>query len=473
MPRRRDPNAARVVHRTARVGLRLTRAQRERCFGLLRSAGDVWACVLELNSWRYRRGDRPAAGYQQLCRLLAESGPGTFGELDTTGARSVLCRYSDAWFAAAKRRNAGDLQARYPRRRRALMPVRWYHGTFTLDGRRLRLPTAAGSPPLWLRLDRSAPYPADTIRSVTLVWDAGRLWIEVTAELPVAAYPAGQAPDPARVAGIDPGIIHSYAAAGPDGHALLLSARAVRAEHRMHLADTKARRKATAARAPKPGQRSSRRWRKTRRRARLIEGRHRRRVRQTQHEAAKTLIGWAVQHRIGTLSVGDPRGVLAQQAGPRHNLRVRQWQIGRAIAVLQDKAALAEIVVHLVDERGTSSTCPSCRRRIRKPRGRTMTCQHCTFAGHRDVAAASTIATRTPGGAITTPPTVGVVTHRRVGQHLPGAGLSRRDPRRPLPPVADERRRDRLAGSGPPHPRGGESLARTLVRRGSTTSPTR
>ena len=135
MPRRRDPNAARVVHRTARVGLRLTRAQRERCFGLLRSAGDVWACVLELNSWRYRRGDRPAAGYQQLCRLLAESGPGTFGELDSVGARSVLRRYSDAWFAAAKRRNAGDLQARYPRRRRGLLPVRWYHGTFTLDRR--------------------------------------------------------------------------------------------------------------------------------------------------------------------------------------------------------------------------------------------------------------------------------------------------------------------------------------------------
>jgi len=473
MPRRRDPNAARVVHRTARVGLRLTRAQRERCFGLLRSAGDVWACVLELNWWRYRRGDRPAAGYQQLCRLLAESGPGTFGELDTTGARSVLRRYSDAWFAAAKRRKAGELEVRYPRRRRALMPIRWYHGTFTLDGRRLRLPTAAGSPPLWLRLDRLAPYPGETIRSVTLLCDTGRLWIEVTAELPVAVYPAGQGPDPARVAGIDPGIIHTYAAAGPDGHALLLSARAVRAEHRMHLADTKARRKATAARAPKPGQRGSRRWRKTRRRARLVEARHRRRVRQTQHEAAKTLIGWAVRHRIGTLTVGDPRGVLAQDAGRRHNLRLRQWQIGRAIAVLQDKAALAGIVVHLVDERGTSSTCPACRRRIRKPRGRRMTCQHCTFVGHRDVAAASTIATRTPGGAITTPHPVGVVTHRRVGRHLPGAGLSRRDPRRPPPPVAGRRRQDRLAGCGPPHPHGGESLARTPVRRGSTTSPTR
>jgi transposase len=33
------------------------------------------------------------------------------------------------------------------------------------------------------------------------------------------------------------------------------------------------------------------------------------------------------------------------------------------------KATLAGITVHLVDERGTSSTCPTCRRKIGKPRG--------------------------------------------------------------------------------------------------------
>jgi hypothetical protein len=95
MPRRRDPDAVRVVHRTARIGVRVTAAQRRRCFGLLRSAGDVWACVLEANWWRRRRGAPPLVGYQELCRELAAAGPGTFGELDTTGARSVLRRYSE------------------------------------------------------------------------------------------------------------------------------------------------------------------------------------------------------------------------------------------------------------------------------------------------------------------------------------------------------------------------------------------
>ena len=47
-------------------------------------------------------------------RELAASGPGTFGELDTSGARSVLRRYSDAWFAAAAKRKAGDNTAPVP-----------------------------------------------------------------------------------------------------------------------------------------------------------------------------------------------------------------------------------------------------------------------------------------------------------------------------------------------------------------------
>ncbi|WP_238011832.1 transposase [Dactylosporangium sp. AC04546] len=450
MPRRRDRDASRVVYRTARVGLRLSRAQRERCYGLLRSAGDVWACVLEVNAWRHQRRDAPLVSYQALCRELAASGPGTFGELDTTGARSVLRRFSDAWFAAAKRRRAGDVTARSPRRRRGLVPVRWYHGTFGLSGRRLRMPTAAGCPSLWLRLDREVPYPDGQIRSVTLLADAGRLWVEVTAEVAVAAYPPDAAPDPDRVAGVDLGVIHPYAVAGPGGRGLLVSGRAVRAEHRLHLADTKARRRAVAARAPKPGQRGSRRWRQYRRRTRLVEARHRRRVRQAQHEAAKTVIAWAVQHRVGTLTVGDPRGVLGLDAGRRHNLRLRQWQVGRAIAVLRDKAELAGVTVRLVDERGTSSTCPACRHRVRKPAGRTMTCTTCKLSGHRDLFAAATIATRTPGGGSTAaaPVVPTVVTHRRAGRHLPGAGPSRRDPRRH--PVAAGGSVGRLRPATPP-----------------------
>ncbi|WP_372495229.1 zinc ribbon domain-containing protein, partial [Micromonospora phytophila] len=114
--------------------------------------------------------------------------------------------------------------------------------------------------------------------------------------------------------------------------------------------------------------------------------------------------------------------------------------------------------------RGTSSTCPACAKRVPKPRGRTLSCPHCAFSGHRDLVAAASIATRTPGGGSTTPADVvlpEVITHRRAGRHLPGAGRSRRDPRRPA-----GRREDQLARAGPPHQPVG---SRSPTRRGSTT----
>ena len=457
-----------MVYRTARCGLRVTRGQRRRLFGLLRSAGDVWCCVLALNAWRRRRQDRPLASYQELCRELAASGLGTFGELDSAGARSVLRRYCDAWFAAAGRRKGGDLSARFPRRRRGMVPVRWYAGRFTLDGRVLRLPVAKGCPPLMVRLDRDVPCPAGQVRSVTLLFDGRRLQADVTAEVPVARYPSGQAPSPERVAGIDLGIIHPYAVAGPDGQGLLVSGRAVRAECRLHLRDTKARTRAAARRAPKPGQQGSRRWRQHRRSQRAAEARHARRVRQAQHEAARSVVDWAVKQRAGTLIVGDPRGVLQLAAGRVHGKRLRDWRIGHLMSVLRDKAEVAGITVKVIDERGTSSTCPSCSRRVPKPAGRVFRCPHCGHGGHRDLVAAANIAAR-GGGPIPATETAGI-THRRAGRHLPGAGLSRRDPRRRPPsrpaPMGP------LAGTGPPRtPPGRQGVARPTREEHARTSP--
>ena len=216
-----------------------------------------------------------------------------------------------------------------------------------------------------------------------MLYDAGRLWADVTAEVPVTVYPPGAEPDPGRVAGVDLGIIHPYAVTGPDGQALLVSGRAIRAEHHLHLKDTKARQRAVARRAPKPGQRGSRHWRHYRRRQRIVEARHARRVRQAQHEAARTVIGWAVARRIGTLVVGDPRGVLDLAAGRRHDRRTRDWRVGHLISVLRDKAQQAGIALTLVDERGTSSTCPACR--ARSP-GRAAGCSAARAAGFRATA---------------------------------------------------------------------------------------
>jgi hypothetical protein len=88
-----------VVHRTARICLRTTRAQANRCYRLLRAAGDVWAWLLDSNRDRRQQGDLAVVGYQALCRQLTSSGG--FGELSIGGSgcplRRVIPSYGCGW----------------------------------------------------------------------------------------------------------------------------------------------------------------------------------------------------------------------------------------------------------------------------------------------------------------------------------------------------------------------------------------
>jgi putative transposase len=239
---------------------------------------------------------------------------------------------------------------------------------------------------------------------------------------------------------VDLGVIHPYAVVTEDA-GLLVSGRALRAEAYLHRADQAARQARAVRRAPKRGQRGSRRWRRHRLCVRRVEARHRRRVHQAQHEAAKQVIAFAVQRRVGTLVVGDPRGISEKDAGRVQNWRLRQWRRTHLVQALRDKAELAGIVVRLVDERGTSSTCPACHQRVAKPTGRRFHCRHCGLKEHRDLVGAANIAAKIGGG----PTSVGLPTlveHRRAGI-VP----ARRDRRRHL---HDQRRRRSCLASGHP-----------------------
>ena len=202
----------------------MTRAQARRCFGLLGAGGDVWAALIDVNAVRFRCRARPIFGYQEWCREVAGV---SVGELSVAAMRSVVRRYSDACFETARRRRCGE-RARYPRRKKALFPLRWYQGTFCVEeGRRVRLSVARGRPDLRVRLARPVAYPLDAWRSVTLVVDGGRLCLDVTAAVPIEDHDL----DPNRIGGVDVGIIHPFAVASGE-EALLVSGRAIRAEDR-------------------------------------------------------------------------------------------------------------------------------------------------------------------------------------------------------------------------------------------------
>jgi len=92
------------VHRTARIAVRTTPAQRRRCYGLLRSAGDVWAWVIDRNRVRREQHRPQVANFSALCQELTGT---TFGDLSRHCAEDVLKRYSTAFFEAARRQKAG------------------------------------------------------------------------------------------------------------------------------------------------------------------------------------------------------------------------------------------------------------------------------------------------------------------------------------------------------------------------------
>jgi putative transposase len=311
--------------------------------------------------------------------------------------------------------------------------VRYYQGTFALTETTIRLSMAKGTAPLTMTLTRPVPYPLDQVRSVKLVNEGRRLFIDVTARVPVLDHGV----DPAVTMGVDLGVIHPYAAVVADV-GLLVSGRALRAEEFLHLEDSKARaRKMATKRGPRrarpgrPRQAGSRRWRKMQATGQRRQRRHLRTVRQAKHAAAKAVIALAIAQRAGRIAVGDPTGLCATDHGHVANKRNRDWRPGQSIRILADKAELAGIAVERVDERGTSSHCPACGQPVPKPKGRTLSCPHCSYQGHRDLAGAHNIRARaTPlaAGPVATGPTPATaITHRRAG--TPPA---RRDRRRHL-----------------------------------------
>jgi putative transposase len=301
-----------------------------------------------------------------------------------------------------------------------LYPTRFRFRAFAIEGQYLRLAVAKGHPPLRIRLSRALPYPPTSLRAVTLVGEAGRLFVDVSAEVAVEDHGL----DPSKVAGVDVGIIHPYALAGPSGVGLVISGRALRAEERLHLEDTKRRSAEMGRKAPRRGQRGSRRWRKLRATQRAAEARHTAKIRQAHHEAAKGVVAWAIEREIGTLVIGDPKGITANDSGRRQNRRVNTtWRRAHLTAALVDKARVGGIHVELVDERGTSSTCPACGAHQRAV-GRVFACSACGLHAHRDLVGATNIARSRPGGIIEVP--LGTsITHRRAG-----SPPARRDRRR-------------------------------------------
>jgi transposase len=428
--------------RTYRVKAMAGEGKKKRAFALLESGGDAWAWAIDRFHERERMGLANANSLGELWPDQKAHGP--FGDLTAHCAQDVTKAWSTAFFESVKRMKGGE-KASLPLQKHHLVPVRWRKGESTLTPPtsanhrrpRIELATRRGTGNLVLPLSHDHPYTPNKVREVKLLEDGGDLFLDVTAYVAITHVDT----TPGVVAGVDPGIIHALTTSVGE-EALVVSARALRAEEFLHLEDTKARqvrqatkKKPQRARHGKPRAEGSRRWRKLQGSQKRQEAKNRRRMRQGTHRAANLTVRHIAAHGAHTVVLGDPRGVTEKDCGKEHNRRSHRWLIGFSLKVLGWR--LEELGYELpdpakpspsptyecVDERGTSSRCPDCGTPATK-NGRWLTCKNptCRRRHHRDVAGSQNIAQKR--GAV--PCSIAHIEHRRVGTP------SRRDRRRHL-----------------------------------------
>src|SRR5215831_7297142 len=97
----------------------------------------------------------------------------------------------------------------------------------------------------------------------------------------------------------------------------------------------------------------SRRWKKLQRARNKQCRRAERRIRDLRHKATRKVIDFCVEHRVGTLFIGNPHGVRTKDNGRHHNQRMSLWEYGKDIDYLTHKAKQAHIASFTGSERGT------------------------------------------------------------------------------------------------------------------------
>ncbi len=260
------------------------------------------------------------------------------------------------------------MKMRFPYKEKPFYPVSWPAQAVCKEEGRVLLPMGRGRASLVLPV--SLP---ENSRSVTLVWNNG-YELHVCVEVPQAQQAPGEVHATA-----DLGEIHLAAVTTNTSEALIVTGRGIRSLKRQRC-KVLGRIAKKQARCTK----HSRRWKKLQQAKNTQARRAERRIRDQRHQATRKVIDFCVEHKVGTLFIGNPHGVRNHHTGRHHNRRMSLWEYGRDIDYLTHKSTQAHIECFTGSERGTSSQCPKCAHK-HKPRNRQWTCKACGFSGHRDL----------------------------------------------------------------------------------------
>ncbi len=294
------------------------------------------------------------------------------------------------------------VKIRYPYKTKHTYTLMWPAQAVKVKDNRVILPMGRGRESLVLKL--KLPEGAGACK---LVFKDG-YELHVTYHEEGAQESAGT-----RKACVDLGEIHQAAVSTDSGHAIVVSGRGIRTLKRQR---SKALGEIAQKRSRcKKGSKRYRKLQKARRAAAVgeftsqtdgdsidkISKRYQQRIRDLRHKGTRKVINFCIEQQVGSLFVGNPRGVREKKSGRKHNQRMSNREFGRDTQYLKEKSIKAGIQcfsnavlgckAHKFannrgsgSERGTSSQCPECSHR-QKPKGRQWNCRKCGFFGHRDV----------------------------------------------------------------------------------------
>lgn len=264
-------------------------------------------------------------------------------------------------------RQNGSKKARYPWRDKRFYPLIWPAQAMALEGNRIILPMGRGRKSIVL----PRPEWLDEQAAAKIVWNGCGY------ELHLAIKQGSEVPPGDGRATVDLGQIHQCAVTAGSGKALLVSGRGIRSEKqrltKMH---------GSFAHLQSRCKKGSKRWGKLQKARNQYALRSKRRIRDLRHKGTRLTIEFCKVNEEGSLFIGNPDGVRKGNNGRNHNQRMSQWEYGKDIDYLMQKASRAGISSFTGPERGTSSrVCPH----RQKVTGRNWICSKCGFHGHRDI----------------------------------------------------------------------------------------
>lgn len=290
--------------------------------------------------------------------------------------QQVFRAFDAAVDAARENRRNGRKGIRYPYKDKRFFPLMWPAQAMHLEAKRIVLPMGRGRPSLVF----PRPEWLTGKAACKVVWNGVHYELHMSVEEMDSTVRPLSATE--KHATVDLGQIHQAAVVTNTGEALVVSGRGLRSLKRLHskqLGEIQKKR----SRCTK----GSRRWRKLGRARAKRTLRYQRRVRDLHHKGIRQVVDFCRERGIEALFVGNPDGVRRNRCGRHQNQRMSQWEYGRDIDYLKQKAAKDRIVCFTGDERGTSNRCPVCGHR-QKPKGRNWRCKACGFEGHRDIVGA-------------------------------------------------------------------------------------